>query len=233
MQRVLSGDLDRVASEKSTSSDSNPVTVFVRTDDDREISVTASSTDVIAKAVKAALGEVCGVLLMDGVPLDSSLTFGEEGIEDGARIAMQSIHISVEKVARDLAELHPRRMSMETLRDRLKFVDADGPKGAAPDGEWDAYLPGPDWKPGKRPLLNWDLRLMGITSLPASMSLLQTAPGGSLNLGGNALVSLPEDIGTLCLGGGLNLYNNQILHVSGLEQVPSLRVLMLGKNHIL
>ena len=74
------------------------------------------------------------MLLMDGVPLDSSLTFGEEGIEDGARIAMQSIHISVEKVARDLAELHPRRISMDALRDRLKFVDADGPKGAAPDG---------------------------------------------------------------------------------------------------
>ena len=69
------------------------IRVFVRTEDEFEITVMALPSDLIASAMEAALGgaSVTGrlVLLGGDYPIDDTLSFADEGIEDGARLALR------------------------------------------------------------------------------------------------------------------------------------------------
>jgi len=115
--------------------------------------------------------------------LDDTLSFLDNGVEDGARLQVQvNPSPNADQVLAELVALNPQ-CSSDFLERQLERDSSNG-------------------------IISWSLWGRGLTSLPDSFGRLVIK--GRLDLGNNELTALPPCFGTIQVGGELDLADNQL-----------------------
>jgi len=204
-QKLLDGDLDRVASSYSDQADYAPAESLQITllANNGSCVITVYGHEAVGEAVQRAYdlhsAQGLTVALLGGYEVDAMASFEANGLEDGARLEVGVPGAATfAEIVEDMAALNPHCSSeidpycptmsstqlIQALTSKATF-EADGVT-----------------------LKSWDLATLHLSELPPSIGSLMMS--GDLDLSHNRLTSLPATFSSMTVGGALRLYRNEL-----------------------